>query len=170
MSFQWGTSQTEKITFSERMKNPDSYNALLENAWTWDVWCLHMCFAGKALAHGWNDHFLGNVWMPTYAHAVLRTAWLAACSHLWFSFFLTRTICQDAETKESRTSGRLAAVMRPCTLRCQVPEAGMERCAQVLEWLGCNSLDLQNQSAWKNVWGSWHSTCFSFKHVHINPS
>ena len=65
--------------------------------------------------------------------------------------------------------------MRPCTLHCQVPQAGMERCSQVLEWLGCqkpngHSLDLQNQSAWKNVWGSWHSTCFSLKHVHINPS
>lgn len=65
--------------------------------------------------------------------------------------------------------------MRPCTLHCQVPQAGMERSAQVLEWLGCqkpngHSLDLQNQSAWKNVWGSWHSTCFSLKHVHINPS
>ena len=97
MSFQWGTNQTEKITFWERMKNPDSYNVLLENDWTWDVWCLQMCFVGKALAAGWNNHFLGNAWMPTYAHAVLRTAWLAACSHLWFTF-LTKTICQDAET------------------------------------------------------------------------
>ena len=40
MSFQWGTNQTkkyEKITFWESMKNLDSFNALLENAWTWYV-------------------------------------------------------------------------------------------------------------------------------------
>ena len=37
MSFQWGTNQTEIITFWESMTNPDSFNALLENAWTWYV-------------------------------------------------------------------------------------------------------------------------------------
>jgi hypothetical protein len=112
MSFQWGTNQTEKITFWERMKNPDSFNALLENAWTWDVWCLQMCFAGKALAHGWNNHCLGNVWMPTYAHAVLRTAWLAACSHLWF-IFLTNDLsrCRDLRKSNLRKVGHCHAAL-----------------------------------------------------------
>ena len=112
-----------KITFWERMKNPDSYNVLLENDWTWDVWCLQMCFVGKALADGWNNHFLGNAWMPTYAHAVLRTAWLAACSHLWFTFWQKQFVKMPRPKKvEPPVGWPLLCGLALCTAKCPKPE------------------------------------------------